>query len=70
MRLANEPVNFSTQLTQTKGYSETQFLLTHVSLFYELRYLLWHGPISDTTLSVPKVHYCLTCHLCHAWQKV
>ena len=38
-------------------------------LYFKLCELLWHGLISNTTLCVPIMHYCLSCQLCHGWQK-
>ena len=35
------------------------------SLFYILCHPLPHGPISNTTRSVPIAHYCLPHRLCH-----
>ena len=40
-----------------KHYSETQLILMCVSLFYKLHYPLLHGPIFNTTWSVPIAHY-------------
>ena len=45
----NELDNVSTQLHNLKYYSELHFLLTRLSLFYELHHLSRHGLIANTT---------------------
>ena len=61
MDLMNELDNVSTQLHNLKYYSELHFLLTRLSLFYELHHLSRHGLIANITWSVPIAHYCLPC---------
>ena len=46
-------------------YSKTQLILMSVSFFYKLHHPLQHGPITNTTWSVPIMHYCLPYPQCH-----
>ena len=68
MLLLFSHANTTEMIKLPKYYFGTQLILTCVSLFYKLHHPLPHGPIPNTTWSVPIAHYCLPYWLCCAWQ--